>query len=458
MIVRWGPDLIQIYNDAYAELIGVRHPEALGMTTKECWPDNWETYSPIYEAVFKGEVHAFQDRPAASTRTGIAQVAWFDVTFSPVRGEDRAVEGILMTVAESTPRIQKTLRAEAAAASGERLRSLFAQAPGFIAIFKGPDHVIEFANEAWQRLVGRTGVVGMKVRDVVPEVEGQGFFELMDRVFASGEPFVGSGMLARLARGADGAMEKLYIDLVYQPMPGPDGKIEGIFIEGSEVTERVMAAERQTMLVDELNHRVKNTLSTVLAIAKLASKSANDVKTFNETFTSRIVAMSKTHDLLTARYWAPVKVREVLHIELAPYADAGGQMTLACDDMAVSAPDAVSLSLIIHELLTNAANHGALATTAGRLKIGCARDGEEAVLTWREDAGRPVDASAPEGFGRVLVGRLARGLGGGAEMKLDPSGLRATLRFPLTDEATPAPLPSLAAQHRQDQGAAQDKP
>jgi signal transduction histidine kinase/CheY-like chemotaxis protein len=126
--------------------------------------------------------------------------------------------------------------------SERRMRALFQQAPGFSVILSGPNHVFEFTNDSYIRLVGGgRDLIGRTAREAIPEVEGQGYFELLDKVYQSGEPFKGLEVPLRLRRNPDGPLEDLFVDFIYQPITDPMGRVVGIFIEGFEVTDRVKA-------------------------------------------------------------------------------------------------------------------------------------------------------------------------------------------------------------------------
>ena len=139
-------------------------------------------------------------------------------------------------------------RAEAAlsrqlAAEGDRLRGLFEQAPGFMAVLRGPQHVFELANAAYVRLVGRQDLVGKTMVEALPELSAQGFLELLDQVYASGRPFSGHEALLVLQPTPDAARTERYVDFIYQPVLDVDGAVSGIFIEGYDVTDRRLAAD-----------------------------------------------------------------------------------------------------------------------------------------------------------------------------------------------------------------------
>jgi PAS domain S-box-containing protein len=120
----------------------------------------------------------------------------------------------------------------------QHLRELFEQAPGFIAALSGPDHVFTLANEAYYRLVGRRDILNKPVREALPEVVGQGFVDLLDRVYRTGQPFVGRNLRIALEQPSEGAGEERYVDFVYQPVFSDEGAVSGIFVQGHDVTEQ----------------------------------------------------------------------------------------------------------------------------------------------------------------------------------------------------------------------------
>ena len=128
-------------------------------------------------------------------------------------------------------------------AQHRHLRRLFEQAPGFIAVLRGPLHVFDLVNESYRQLIGHRDVVGKPVRQALPEIQGQGFYELLDRVYASGEPYVGRSIRVLLQRTPDAPPEERWIDLVYQPVLEEDGSVSGILAQGHDMTEQHLAQE-----------------------------------------------------------------------------------------------------------------------------------------------------------------------------------------------------------------------
>ncbi|WP_224360313.1 PAS domain-containing protein [Hyalangium versicolor] len=137
------------------------------------------------------------------------------------------------------------------------LNHLFDQAPSFMCFLRGRQHVYELINRAYYRLVGHRQLVGKTVREGLPELDGQGFYELLDQVFTTGETFVGRGLKVALQRHPDLPLEDAYVDFVYQPIRGPDGVVSGIFVQGHDMTEQVRAELEVKRLNQDLERRVQ---------------------------------------------------------------------------------------------------------------------------------------------------------------------------------------------------------
>ncbi len=155
-------------------------------------------------------------------------------------------------ITETTDRsVQRHLAERRDAAEEERghLLELFQQAPGFVAFLRGRDQVFELANAAYFQLVGHRDILGKPVREALPEVAGQGYFELLDRVFTSGEPFIGRAMKVALQREPGAPLTEAHIDLIYQPIRDGQGQITGLLAQGQDVTE-VKRQENQRELAE----------------------------------------------------------------------------------------------------------------------------------------------------------------------------------------------------------------
>jgi PAS domain S-box-containing protein len=310
---------------------------------------------------------------------------------------------------------------------------MFMQAPGFVAILSGPDHRFQMHNDAYSQLIGHRDIAGKPVRQALPELEGQGFYEFLDSVFATGEPYEGRESVAQLQRTPDGPLEAVYLNFIYQPIRDDAGAVVGIFVQGHDITENVLAAQRQKLMIDELNHRVKNTLATVQSIAIQTARSNTDPASFAETFQSRIMALSHTHNLLTQSHWEGADLRAILEHETEAYGPT--RISLNGPPVALEPAVVLSLGMIFHELATNAAKYGALHTPDGRILIdwGLADQRDRKLkLSWREIGGPKVTVPDRRGFGSRLIERNIRhDLAGEIDLVYAPDGLIAELTVPL---------------------------
>ncbi|TNC48556.1 PAS domain S-box protein [Rubellimicrobium rubrum] len=249
MFVAWGPELGFLYNDAYAEILGAKHPDALGARFHDIWSEIWPDISPLIDAALAGEGTYREDLPLVVNRKGFDEQTWFTFSYSPVRDESGRVAGMFCSVAETTARVLAERRT---ASERERLAGMFEQAPSFMAMLRGPEHIFDLVNAAYMQLIGHRDVLGQRVRDALPEIQGQGFFELLDKVYAAGEPFVGHALPADLQRTPGGPIERRFVDLVYQPIKDAAGAVTDIFVDGSDVTDRVQSETALTEREQEL--------------------------------------------------------------------------------------------------------------------------------------------------------------------------------------------------------------
>jgi PAS domain S-box-containing protein len=346
----------------------------------------------------------------------------------PVSALEAIVGGSVMERARQVQENNRRLEVERG-----RLIDMFMQAPGFVAVLTGPGHVFEMVNPAYAQLVGHRPVTGKPVRDALPELEGQGFYEFLDDVYATGEPFEGRESLVKLQHTPNGPLTDVYLNFVYQPIRDVDGQIAGIFVQGHEVTANVRAAQRQKLMIDELNHRVKNTLATVQSIAMQTARSHEDPRTFAESFQSRLMALSHTHDLLTRSHWEGADLAEILRHET----EAHDPLRLVANGppVALGPAAALSLGMIFHELATNAAKYGALSNPDGRVFVDWSvadQTDRRLTIEWREIDGPPVAPPTRRGFGSRLIERNVRhDLAGEAKLDYANDGFRAEITIPL---------------------------
>jgi two-component sensor histidine kinase len=431
MFIWWGSDLVQFYNDAYRETMGPeRHPVALGARGRECWEEIWHIIGPQIEYVMAGKGSTWdEDRLVPVTRHGRRQNVWWTYSYSPV-DLDSAVGGVLVICNDVTVH---HVTAETSKIQQERLRLLFEQAPSFIAVLKGPEHTFELTNAAYKRLIGRD-VLGKSVRDAVPEAEGQGFFELLDDVYQTGKAHVGRRVPLALQASAGADAKTVFVDFVYQPILEADGSVSGIFVNGSDVTNHIEAESRLELLNGELKHRVKNTIAVISAIAgqTLRGKGKDaDLDAFN----ARLAAFGRAHDILTSTNHTSAPIKDVVKDALLPHHTGAERIEFAGPHIMLGSQQAVSLSLAIHELATNAAKYGALSGVVGKIDINWSKVGAKDAkfeFVCMERAGPPVRKPEKSGFGSQLIRRvLAADFGGKAELSYDSEGVVCRLSAPM---------------------------
>jgi PAS domain S-box-containing protein len=257
MFMAWGPDRTWLYNDAFIPILGRKHPGALGRPAMEVWAEARADLEPLFDQVFRGAPVQMDDFGLELDRHGRMEEAHFAFSYTPAREADGTVAGLFGACIETT---DKVIRERERAQDLARQRRLFEQAPGFIAVLQGPEHVFEFANAAYVRLVGGREVIGRSVREALPEVEAQGFPTLLDQVYATGQRFLANQIPVRL----QGSAEELYLDFVYEPITDETGAVSGIFVEGHDVTavrqaqEELRRNERRQALLVELGDRFRD--------------------------------------------------------------------------------------------------------------------------------------------------------------------------------------------------------
>lgn len=233
MFVAWGPDRVLLYNDGYAEILASKHPSALGCDFLEVWSEITDDLRPIVEQAYEGVPVQMDDIKLIMHRRGYPEETHFSFSYTPVRDESGAVCGFFCPCVEITEQVLNERRRAADAARQQRL---FEQAPGFITILNGPQHVFEFANAAYRKLFGDREYVGQSVRQAFPELADQDFFNLLDRVYDTGERFVASRTPVRF-KSVGGELEERFLDFIYEPVTNETGTVTGIFVEGYDVTQ-----------------------------------------------------------------------------------------------------------------------------------------------------------------------------------------------------------------------------
>ena len=223
-------------------------------------------------------------------------------------------------------------------------------------------------------------------------------------------------------------------------------KMAGVLIDITEAhinrTALEVSDQRQKLLLNELNHRLKNNFASIQSIAALTARGSPDLDTFIETFQSRLMALSNTQTLLTNSSWESAGLVAIFEQELHPYTE---RAVIEGPPLEMDPKRALSMGLIAHELTTNAAKHGALKTSDGTIHVRWTQPNAEGKVTleWREAGGPVVKPPKRKGFGSRLIRSSIEGpLGGTANIDYQPSGLRVVLQFTIQDTPQP-PAPRL---------------
>lgn len=292
----------------------------------------------------------------------------------------------------------------------------------------------------------------VRVNDMLCGITGYAREELLTKTFIDithpEDAAADSGQYARQVRGEidryniekryirkDGRI--LYIDVQSSTVRDAAGRFRYGVRVIQDVTELRQAMDRQKLLIQELNHRVKNTLATVQSLAAQTARHADSMDGFVKTLQARIMALATAHDLLTARHWEGAAIGDLLQELLAPYASDSGRLQVDGPWLSIMPRMAVPLTMVLHELVTNAVKYGALAGRAGRLsirwRIEAGSDAKPVLeLDWTERPEQPIEPPKRTGFGTRLIDRIVRyELKGRLDMRYEPVGFFCHLRIPL---------------------------
>ncbi len=258
MFLWWGPDLIQIYNDAYLPSFGVgKHPTAMGQPGRECWPEIWHIIGPQIDAVMQRGVPSWhEDALVPIFRNGAIEDVYWTYGYSPVFDDDGSIGGTLVVCTETTARVVATRQEAALRADVERdkvrLQQFFAQAPAGICILRGEDLIFEFANDHYRALVGGRDLIGKPLLMALPELRDQGLDALLHRVIASGVPFVGRELPLRIDRQGRGTLEETFYTFIYSPLRDAFQHVDAVIVLALDVTDEVRAKQHADILAKRL--------------------------------------------------------------------------------------------------------------------------------------------------------------------------------------------------------------
>lgn len=242
MFLFWGKDLICFYNDAFRPSLGSqgKHP-ALGKPGREVWPEIWDFIGPLIDGVIEtGEPVWFENQLIPFFRDSRLENTYWTFSYSPAYNDTGQITGVLVTCLETANALGKH---RDMAYSEKRYRTLIEESPVATAVYSTRDLIIETANDAMIKVWGKTqAVVGMKLVDALPELEGQPFVGLLEQVYDTAIPYRTTEQQAKLV--VDGRLQAFWFTFTYQPLLNEKGEVYAILNVAIDVTERVMARKK----------------------------------------------------------------------------------------------------------------------------------------------------------------------------------------------------------------------
>jgi PAS domain S-box-containing protein len=288
-----------------------------------------------------------------------------------------------------------------------------------------PNGVIDRVAPQWEEWTGTTGLTGSWKGGMHPEDHAL----TLDRwahSLATGEPYDVEHRVKRRDGRYRWARSRAF------PRRDAEGNVILWYGNTEDIHERKVAEEHQRLLINELNHRVKNTLASVQAIAFQTLRGEVPLAEARARFEARLMALSAAHNLLTEENWVGASLERVVKDATEHLAGDAGRFDVEGAPLRLAPRAALALAMALHELGTNAAKYGALAAEGGRVSIAWTADGERLRLEWRERGGPPVAEPTRRGFGSRLIERgLEADLGGAAALHFEPAGLRCEIHASL---------------------------
>jgi PAS domain S-box-containing protein len=313
------------------------------------------------------------------------------------------------------------------AAETTRMPMVFADA-------KRPDNPIIFANDSFLSLTGydRKEVLGKYFNFLMADAANADALARIKAEFEGGSD-CGAEVLYRRRDGSE-----FWAVLFISPVRDKNGDIVQYFASFVDLAKHKEEQARSRMLIGELNHRVKNMLATVQSIVWQALRTNTDPTMIRDSIESRLLALSRSHDLLTRENWKSAGLHDVVLNALEPFGVTGGgaeRIVIKGENIRFPPPAALALGIAFNELATNAIKYGALSNEVGSIliewKIERTHGGDRLVLHWHERDGPPVTPPSHKGFGsRVIERGLAHELQGTTHLDYRPDGLVFTMNIP----------------------------
>ena len=296
-----------------------------------------------------------------------------------------------------------------------------------------PDNPIIFANDSFLALTGygREEVLGQSFNFIMARADDA---QAVAQIEAEFEGYSDGTEILYRRKDASEFCAALFIS----PVEDEDGNVVQFFASLVDLSKHKAEQAHSKMLIDELNHRVKNTLSAVQSIVRQALQTASDPKVIRESIESRLFALSRSHDLLTRENWESAELLDVVNDALEPFLTAAGRakrLVITGKNVRFPPKEALALGIAFNELGTNAVKYGAFANETGSIHVSWTidprPDGRRLLLRWQEKDGPPVTSPSRKGFGsRVLERGLAHELAGTVQLDYRSDGVVCTMDIP----------------------------
>ena len=429
---------ITFYNQAAADLWG--HRPKLGT---DFWCGSWRLYwpdgapmahheCPMATAIKEGR--PIRDIEAVLERPDGARVP-FRPYPTPLKDESGRVIGAINLLIDATDLKQAEIESA-------RLAAIVVSSDDAI-VGKTLDGCVTSWNAGATRIFGYEPkeMIGQSIIKIIPPELRQEEDEILAKL-KRGE-HIAHYETVRLAK--DG--RRLNISLSVSPVLDKTGRIIGASKIARDVTEKKRVEAIQRVLIEELNHRVKNTLAMTQAIASQSLRHARSASDFVESFTGRVQALAKAHSLLTDRKLEGAELTELVR-EQVMLGVADERVICSGPTVILGAQPAIHLALVLHELATNARKYGGLSVPQGRLSVKWevhSSGSRTLLLDWTESGGPQVSAPLTAGFGTTLIERTLQTHGGEATVRYGVTGVTCKLRLPLGETARPEVEAALAA-------------
>jgi PAS domain S-box-containing protein len=410
-------------NEAACRLVGYSADE---LTTKSfrdiVHPDDLEDGRARLEEMRLGKIDRYATDRRYLRKDGT--MVWARLTVSCARKSDGSIDNFVTVVEDITARkrAEEELRK-----SEERFKSSLLRSPLPVLLCDDREQILA-VSQSWLEKTGYSKEELRRIEDWTTRAYGEGSDEVLEymRGIISTEP---QGQLSeRTIRTKDGR-ERLWNFVCSALGPQSDGRRLYV-VMAYDVTDRKAHEDQILFLMREINHRAKNMLSLVQAVARQTA--AREPQDFIGRFDERIRALAANQDLLVRNEWQGVDVCDLVTAQFAPFADlVGSRIAVDVPRLRLNAAAAQAISLALHELATNAGKYGALSVDAGRVDVRCWLEGDAFVMSWIERSGPPVSPPERRGFGSTVVDSMAKlSIGGEVQLDYAPSGLLWRLTCP----------------------------